>query len=393
MSSSKPRIAWLLTSAFYYWHPMLSCLTRQFPDTIAFAAKWQGYAPGFEDSFTIDIVGKRKIISLTKSTTGYGSSFTFLPLNIINRLLRFKPDVIFSNSFGVWTILALLFKPLGKWRVVIAYEGSSPSVDYRNSPSRLALRRAMVRAADASVTNSAAGKAYLINILNASESRVFAHPYEVPSQTALQRSGAVTIFEEKPLKHPIFLFVGSLTPRKGVHLLLEACLLLQQAEYQDYTLLVVGEGAQQQELVTFAKQQGLESCIRWVGRVDYGSLGAYFRHADVFVLPTLEDTWGVVVLEAMALGKPVLCSQRAGAAELIIEGKNGYCFNPDNPQELAEIMSQFIRNPDLAIILGQAAKERMMNYSPEAAAEFLAKVTTLVLEQADTQVVTESLGG
>ena len=172
----KPRTAWLLTSAFYYWHPMLSELTRRIPKMTAFVANWRGYAPGFENSFTVDIVGTRKIIPLLKSQTSYGSNFTLLPLNIVGRLLKFKPQVVFSNSFGMWTVLALLLKPLGRWRVVIAYEGSSPGVDYRNSPARLRLRRMMVSMADACITNSQAGQAYLIQCLNAPQRCCFCAP-------------------------------------------------------------------------------------------------------------------------------------------------------------------------------------------------------------------------
>ncbi|MBW4575404.1 MAG: glycosyltransferase family 4 protein [Aphanothece sp. CMT-3BRIN-NPC111] len=377
---NNPRIAWLLTSAFYYWHPTLSHLAKLFPQMTAFAPNWRGYALGFEDSFAVEVVGKRKIVSLKKVATGYGSSFTFLPLNIVSRLLRFKPDVIFSNSFGVWTILALLFKPVGKWRVVIAYEGSSPSVDYRNSPRRLSIRRAMVRAADACITNSCAGKAYLIDILNAAKNKVFVKPYEVPSAIALSEPCEAIESGKFQLKRPVFLFVGSLIPRKGLHLLMEACALLDKQGYHDYTLLVVGDGLQRQELEEFCDRHALTNCVRWAGRVDYSCLGAYFRQADVFVLPTLEDTWGVVVLEAMVLGKPVLCSQLAGAAEMVIDGENGYRFDPYDVNKLAEIMSQFIRNPSLADSMGHKSQELMTPYSPEAAAQFLAEVTNFVLK-------------
>lgn len=373
-----PRIAWLLTSAFYYWHPTLSQFAQLFPQMTAFAAKWRGYAPGFEDSFAYEVVGERKILSLTKTATGYGSSFTYLSLNIVNRLLRFKPDVIFSNSFGMWTVIALLLKPLGNWRVIIAYEGSSPSVDYRNSPRRLSMRRAMVHAADACITNSRAGKAYLIDILKAAEKKVFVKPYEVPSVKALSEPG-VAIASEESLQKPVFLFVGSLIPRKGLHLLLEACVLLRKQGYDNYTLQILGDGSQRQELEEFSQRHDLINYVQWVGRVDYGHLGAYFRKADVFVLPTLEDTWGVVVMEAMVLGKPVLCSQWAGAAEIVIDGENGYCFDPNDVNKLAELMSQFICNPNLASSMGKKSQEMMIQHSPESAAQFLAQVTAFVL--------------
>lgn len=123
-----PRIAWLLPSAFFYWQPAISELARIFPQTKVFTGRWQGFAPGFEDSFAIEVL-ERKVIALRRKETSYGDNFTYLSPNIVNRLLQWKPDVIFTSSFGVWTILALLFKPIGKWRVILAYEGSSPGVD------------------------------------------------------------------------------------------------------------------------------------------------------------------------------------------------------------------------------------------------------------------------
>ncbi|MCU0568765.1 MAG: glycosyltransferase family 4 protein [Oculatellaceae cyanobacterium Prado106] len=372
---NSPRIAWLLTSAFYYWHPMLSCLSERFPQTIAFAAKWQGYAPGYENSFAVDVVGKRNVVLLKRSPIGYGTSITLLPLNIIHRLWKSQRNVIFSNSFGIWTILALLFKAIGRWRIIIAYEGSSPGVDYRYSFLRLMLRRVMVRGADACITNSAAGKDYLTQVLQAPGDRVFAHPYEVPSTKAFQHGAASE--NRDPAQPLTFLYIGSLIPRKGVHLLLEACALLPPD--LPYRLVIVGDGEERSQLQTFAKQQELDQRMEWVGRVSYDQLGSYFQQADVFVLPTLEDTWGVVVMEAMVMGKPVLCSRWAGAAELVEAGVNGDVFDPKHPSELAILMSHLIRNPQKAATMGQAAQAQMTRYSPEAAAQFLSEVTRFVL--------------
>ncbi|HEY9848475.1 MAG TPA: glycosyltransferase family 4 protein [Leptolyngbyaceae cyanobacterium] len=373
------RVAWLLTSAFYYWHPMLSNFAKLFPEMTAFAANWRGYAPGFEDSFKVEVVGERKIIPIIKSLTDYGYNFTFLPLNIVNRLLHFKPLVIFSNSFGMWTMLALLFKPLGQWRVVIAYEGSSPSIDYRNSALRLAIRRTMVKAADACISNSHAGKAYLTQVLNAEESRVFVQPYEVPSAESLSAQISEVPSHLAQIKHPVFLFVGGIIPRKGLQFLLEACAILQQQGYNNYTLVIVGDGTQREELQSFCEEKNLGDRVQWIGRVDYSKLGNYFTQSDVFVFPTLEDTWGMVLLEAMVLGKAILCSQWAGASELVIEGENGHCFDPKKPEKLVELMRRSIDNPDLVLAMGNKSKELMTQYTPEAAARFLERVTAFVL--------------
>jgi len=86
------------------------------------------------------------------------------------------------------------------------------------------------------------------------------------------------------------------------------------------------------------------------------------------------------LLEAMVLGKPILCSKWAGAAELVIDGENGYCFDPYEPAKLAELMRRFIDEPDLAASMGHKSEQLMTQYTPEAAAKFLSEVTSFVLK-------------
>ncbi|WP_256995771.1 glycosyltransferase family 4 protein [Halomicronema hongdechloris] len=353
---------------------------------MAYAANWRGFAPGFENSFQVEIVGNRKIIPLLRSTSSYGSNFTYLPFSIINRLLQFRPHVIFSNSFGMWTLLALLLKPIGRWKVVIAYEGSSPGVDYRKSPPRLWLRSWMLRIADACITNSAAGKQYLTEVLRASEGEVFMHPYEVPSSNAFSQNAfsqaqdeqAASSLTQSSTKR-VFLYVGSLVPRKGLKYLLEACSRLQEWGCEDYLLNVVGDGDERSSLEAYCHNHGLIEQVQWLGRVDYAQLGEQFHKADVFVLPTLEDTWGMVVLEAMVAHLPVLCSQWAGASELILDAQNGFCFDPKDPDSLAHLMQKFILNSELSSQMGRTAGVLMKNYTPAEAADFMVNVVDFVM--------------
>ncbi|MDB9315912.1 glycosyltransferase family 4 protein [Spirulina sp. CS-785/01] len=373
------RIAWLLNTAFFYWQPPLSEFTKLFPKTKVFTAWWRGYAPGYEKLFPVEVVGDRKIISLKPNSTSYGLNFTALPLHIVRYLFHFKPNLIFSNSFGVWTVLAILLQDIGNWRVVIAYEGSSPVVDYRNSPLRLAVRRWMVKQAKACITNSQAGQRYLTDILDADTEEVFVQPYEVPHPNSLlQNTPSLVDFTE--LSRPIFLFVGSIEPRKGLNFLLEACAKLNEQGDRNYTLLVVGDGEERPKLETYCQDNQLTEQVKWLGKVPYGELGHFFRNADIFILPTLEDTWGVVVSEAMIFGTGVLCSQYAGAVELIDEGENGYSFDPRNPDTLSELMRRCIHDPSLGSQLGTKSQETMTKYTPETAAQFLAKVTHFALD-------------
>jgi glycosyltransferase involved in cell wall biosynthesis len=372
------RIAWLLPAAWFYWQPSLSEFARLFPNTIVFTGLFPGLAKGLEGTLQVEVVGDRRVVEVKRDKNSYGDNFTYLSPRIVGHLLKLRPHVIFSSSFGVWTILALLLKPLMWWRVIIAYEGSSPSVDYRNSGLRLFIRRWMVWLADACITNSNTGKEYIINILRAQPERVFVKPYEVPDERTLPKSFGDVGYVFTTLQRPVFLFVGQVIPRKGLALLLQACAVLQSRGYDSYSLVIVGDGNQRQELETFCQENNLVDRIHWIGRVSYDQIGNYFHNADVFVLPTLEDTWGVVTLEAMLFGKPILCSKGAGTSELVAHGENGYIFQPNDADELANLMQKFLDSPDSIYWMGERSKQIMEQYTPVAAANCLAEITKLV---------------
>lgn len=377
--NASPRIALLFQGAGHYWQPILSEFVRLLPNTIVFTPSWPGFLPGFENSFEVKQVGTIKVLSLDDDVKGYSPSFTYLSPRIIGHLLKYRPHVIFSTAFSVWSLIAVALKPLFRWRVVIVYDGSSPGVEYADSKIRLWQRRGMTKLVDAFITNSQAGKKYLTTALSATVDQVFARPYLLPDPRTYKANLELAQPITSQLQRPIFVFAGKLIPRKGLKELLIACTQLQRQGYENYTLLVVGDGDQRQELEAFVQANGLTERIKWVGKVEYEHVGSFFYQSDVFVFPTHEDVWGLVAVEAMMFGKPILCSQGAGAAELVADGQNGYIFDPYNAEKLARLMSYFIDNPDLINKMGTQSKQIMAQNTSAEVSTFLAEVVDKVL--------------
>ncbi|MDJ0615531.1 MAG: glycosyltransferase [Calothrix sp. MO_192.B10] len=377
VNKNDTRVAWLFPSMELgnYWHPVFSKLTELFNHTIIYTGKWPGFTKGYEDKFTVELVGRTKRLETSQSLLGYNPGFDLVSPAIVSHLFQFKPQVVFTIAFSLWSFLAVLLKPICRWQVVIAYEGSSPTVDDCNSKFRIFWRRMITRFADAFITNTNQGKLYLTNILKADQNLVFHQPYEVPDIKALsaQKMDIDTI-EIKSQKRPTFLFVGQVISRKGIKQLLSACVLLKEQNYCDYTLLIIGDGIQRNELEEFTQQHELQNCVKWLGWLDYSILSYYFQMVDVFVFPTLEDTWGMVVLEAMTFAKPILCSKCAGASEMVIHGQNGYIFDPDKTEDLAKIMKKFIDDPSICIEMGNQSKKLISQHTPETAAMFFNEV-------------------
>jgi glycosyltransferase involved in cell wall biosynthesis len=374
----------------YYWQPLYREFTRLFPNTVIFTGNWPGYLRGYEESFTVQQLEGFKFVVLRHTETGADIGFTRAPASILPALRRFRPSVIFTSSFTIWTLYALAYKLHRDCRVVGVWEGTSPAIAYLESPIRLRLRRTLARFIDAVATNSHGGERYLRDVLRIPESRILRHPYEVPEPGALCLDPAA----KSPLNlspRPVFLFVGSLITRKGCRYLLEAAAQLVQRGMRSFSVVLAGEGEQRQDLLRMVAALGLESIVHLMGQVRYEDLGALFLASDVFVLPTLEDVWGMVVLEAMACGKPILCSQYAGAKEMVEHGVNGYVFDPRSPGELAEYMARFIQQPGLIAEFGQKSKEIIAPYTPACAAKVLESLVLRLLGSNARELALEEL--
>jgi glycosyltransferase involved in cell wall biosynthesis len=142
----------------------------------------------------------------------------------------------------------------------------------------------------------------------------------------------------------------------------------------------VGEGPERSAFEAQAERLGLGSNVRFAGWVEYGLLSGYLRSSDVFVFPSLSDPWGMAVLEAMAYSKPVICSRRAGASELVVDGENGFVFDPGRPDALTDLMERFIDDPSMAERMGRRAREMTAEMNPASAAAGLGHVVRRALD-------------
>ena len=377
------RIAWAVPSiqAGAYFGPIIRECHRLFKETIFFTGKvWPKFKLTDPGAQQIHLVGRTKFVESVKIESGYSQGFIAASPAIALELAKYRPDIIIASAFSLWTLIALLLKPIYRWRVVVVYDGFSPNTSFSANSWRSRVRVQMAAKVDAFIANSQGANYYLTQILNVPDDKIVHYPYLMPDFEALQ-SKLTPASLSLPVDKTVFIFVGRLIERKGIRVLLEACHQLKQQGRDDFTLLVIGEGEQKSDLQAFAKEKGLAAQTIWTGWVDYRQLGSYLQQADVFVFPTYEDVWGMVVPEAMACGTPVICSEQAGAKEMIEPGESGYLFEPEQPEALASLMQKFIDCPGLANEMGVSARETVTQYSPTATAKTLAKLATDLLSK------------
>ena len=160
------------------------------------------------------------------------------------------------------------------------------------------------------------------------------------------------------------LFVGRLEDRKGLPHLLKAFRLVRKSGFE-CRLLVVGSGPQEREARRYVMTRGLQNG-EFLGRVSDAEKAQLFKTADVFVSPaTGRESFGIVLLEAMAAGTPIVCSDIHGYKGVVQRGRQAILVPPRDSKALAAGISELLANPTLRERMGAAGLERAAQFSWE----------------------------
>ena len=152
--------------------------------------------------------------------------------------------------------------------------------------------------------------------------------------------------------------VGRLVPVKGYHYLIETIRLLCR-DIANIQLLLVGDGSERKTLESQAEREGLSSYIKFIGlRRDIPEI---LSCADVFLLSSLNEGFGLVLVEAMAMSLPIVATRVGGIPEVVEDGKTGILVAPGNPQAMADAVERIYHNRQWGRELGWAGYEKARN--------------------------------
>lgn len=202
------------------------------------------------------------------------------------------------------------------------------------------------------VSNSV--KKFLIKSGLADKSRVVMIPNGIE-----KKEGVTTKKIKASNKAPIIGTIGSLNKQKGQKYLLEALSILKR-KYPLITLEIIGKGPERIPLLEKIDELNLEHHVALLGAKK--ETENYLKHWDVFVLPSISETFGISILEAMEVGVPVVASNVGGIPDIITNKKNGLLVSPHNPKEIAEAVENIISHPVMAAKLKRAGRETTKEY-------------------------------
>ncbi|HZV60244.1 MAG TPA: glycosyltransferase [Candidatus Eremiobacteraceae bacterium] len=241
-------------------------------------------------------------------------------------LLRFRPNLVISNELGFRSMIALAYgtafrKPVWIWW------GGTLHTERNNGASRKIVRKVLSTWADRWLSYGHTSTEYLLS-LGVKRDRILELQNTIDEKRFQVMAKPAWDIQPKP----VVLYAGQFIERKGVGNLLEAAARLQQNGYS-FSLLLVGSGRDKPILERRAEELGLKNVyFRSVQTPE--NMPSVYRSADVMVLPTFEDVWGLVANEAILSDMPVLCSKYAGCAPELFAPEN--IFAPEDLNEFTQ---------------------------------------------------------
>lgn len=297
---------------------------------------------------------------------GRGGLEGFLAARIAHplRLLRdIQPDVVLLTGWQVWPLVQMLVA--ARWaRVPVIMRGESNALRKRRWGTRV-LHRALLARCAAFLPIGRASRDFYLGY-DVAQERLFDAPYFVDNERFAQAAAEALPQRAKlrrqwsiPEQAACFLYAGKLEPKKRILDVLEA-LRIAANQAPHLHLLVVGTGELMPQARAAVAQHRLP--VSFTGFLNQSEIPAAYASADGLVLPSdYGETWGLVVNEAMACGRPAIVSDRVGcAADLVTPGETGEIFPFADTAALARKLVQLAADSRALVELGKRARHRVM---------------------------------
>jgi len=269
-----------------------------------------------------------------------------IPVALAWDLVMARPDLIIAGDLGIRSLVCWIAAKLVRARFVLSSEEIASSAAGRTAAQQ-SLRRFLVKRADACLAWGDSAAHYLKS-LGVPEDRIYSCAQAINNDHWMRLADSLdrrTEREALGMDGVVFLLVGRALKRKGFQNFLEAWARLPAETQAHSRAVIVGDGDFLPYLKAQAAKAGLTN-VEFAGSQPAEQLARYYAAADVFVLPSLEDVWGLVVNEAMCFGLPVLASQFAGASQSLVAGSGaGVVFNPANIEEFSRHLLAWAQAP------------------------------------------------
>jgi glycosyltransferase involved in cell wall biosynthesis len=272
-------------------------------------------------------------------------------------LKKFGPDAICIGGYHyLATIEALIYAKLYRIKITLWTESHLLSGFIKN-PLANFYKRTIIQRFDSYIAIGTLAKEQVI-YYGAKPEKIVVGYNTVDVEWFMNKCKEIRLNEISQMKKDYppknIIYVGSFIARKGVLNLIRA---FHNLKMDNVGLILVGEGPEKASYLEYIRTHDIEN-VFFEGFVHRENIVKYYKLADILVLPSLNEVWGLAVNEAMACGLPVLSSIYAGVTkDLVIDGINGYSFDPDNINDLCHKLREMLLNDAQRIKMGIRSAE------------------------------------
>jgi glycosyltransferase involved in cell wall biosynthesis len=285
--------------------------------------------------------------------------------------LRWKPDLIHSHSLlpqGLVCALAHIFFKIPH----VATSHGNDVFGLKSNGVMGALKRFVLRRSDAITVNSSATKSRVLELDARAAEKTFLIP-AVANTGAVNADEVVRIQKRFPAAKRVA-FVGRLIEEKGVFDLVEALARVRE-ENPDLIAIFIGDGVAREDLEALVREQGLKDVIHFVGWRPREEISNWLAAVDVLAVPSWREAQGLVIVEAMLAGTPVIGSRVGGIPNLVEDGVTGRLFTAKDIDSLSVCLIDFFRDRAGVTQMAIIARERAnSSYSSSAVSSLIRKL-------------------
>lgn len=293
---------------------------------------------------------------------------------IVKEIIQIRPDVIHVQDL-IMAAPALLIKRI--YKIPYAVWGQGNDVYQPDWFSKLT-RNIMMQHANAVLALTDDMKRIMQDIC-------MREIYVVPNGIDLKRFKP-SLVRKKERKTKKIIFVGRLHPEKGIKYLIEAMPIVLQ-EMENTELLIVGDGIERSRLEEIIETQGINDQIMFTGALQQKKIPEIMYDADVFVIPSLSESFGIVIIEAMAAGLPIIATNVGGIPFIIDEGFNGYLINPKRSDEIANKILFLLQNDKEREIISANNQKKALMFSWDMVAKKLENIYLSMLKTSKSEYI------
>jgi len=327
---------------------------------------------GEEFGFTLHLIKDIDRTLFGKIMTWVFTQYLYYPLLILKEILELKPDIVhIHGNHPPYPVIGVMMRKFFKKIPVIFTVHGVYEMEARYEKPRTGIKRKVNKYF---IDKVLAYVPYIIvvssplkpPITKITNSKI----YIIPNGINLREIQNAEICNHIKVKHPSVFFIGRLERRKGVDILLRAISIIKK-EMPEICGYIMGGGPLENELKELTKKLDIEENVNFLGFKSEKEKYSYIKSVDICIIPSRYEPFGIVCLEAMACGKPVVASNVGGLPYVIEDGKSGLLFERGNAKDLANkiIFLLQLQNEDLRNKMGEAGQERAKNFTWDKIAE------------------------